>query len=95
MTYAKRVDNNHAEVRDGLRAAGYNVLDLSKAGQGVPDVLAVAKCGASVFMEIKQVGCKLTEAERVFHQTYTGLCYVVFSLEDALEKLEAIDARHK
>ena len=93
MTYAKRTDGNHAEIRDGLRQAGYNVLDLSKAGQGVPDILAVAKCGASVFMEIKQPGCKLTDAERKFHTTYTGLIFVVFSLEDALEKLEAIDRR--
>ena len=94
MTYAKRTDGNHAEIRDGLRAAGYNVLDLSKAGCGVPDLLVISKAGASVFMEIKQPGCKLTEAERKFHQTYTGLCYVVFSLEDALEKLEGMDRRH-
>ena len=93
MTYAKRVDNNHAEIRDGVRAAGYNVLDLSKAGCGVPDVLAISKAGASVFMEIKQPGCKLTDAERKFHATYTGLIFVVFSLEDALEKLETIDLR--
>jgi len=92
--YAKRVDGNHAEIVTGLRAAGYNVLDLSKAGCGVPDALAVAKCGASVFLEIKVAGNQLTPAEKKFHATYTGLCYIVFSLEDALDKLQAIDARH-
>lgn len=91
--YAKRTDGNHTEIRDGLRACGYNVLDLSKAGCGVPDLLAVSKAGASVFLEVKQHGGKLTAAERKWNETYTGLSYVVFSLEDALEKLRAIDKR--
>ena len=93
MRYDARVDGNHTEIVTGLRAAGYNVLDLSKAGCGVPDALVIAKCGASVFMEFKQRGCQLTDAERKFHQTYTGLCFVVFGLEDALDKLAAIDGR--
>jgi hypothetical protein len=93
MSYARRVDGNHAEIRDGLRAAGYTVLDLSKAACGIPDILALSKCGASVFMEIKMPGEKLTDAERKFHAIYTGLCCVVFSLEDALDKLEKIDER--
>ncbi len=91
--YARRVDGNHAEIISGLRAAGYNVLDLSKAGCGIPDALAIAKCGASVFFEFKVPGNPLTPAERKFHATYTGLCYVVFSLDDALDKLAEIDRR--
>jgi hypothetical protein len=93
MRYDARVDGNHTEIVTGLRAAGYNVLDLSKAGCGVPDALVVSKAGASVFMEFKVRGCKLTDAERKFHATYTGLCFVVFSLEDALDKLSEIDRR--
>lgn len=94
-TYARRKDGNQSEIEEGLTKAGYSFMDLSKAGHGVPDLLAVAKCGASVFFEFKMPGCKLTEAERKFHATYTGLCYVVFSLEDALDKLYAIDERAK
>ena len=94
-TYARRKDGNQSEIEEELTKAGYRFLDLSKAGQGVPDLLVVAKCGASVFMEIKTPGEKLTDAEREFHATYTGLCYIVFSLQDALDKLEAIDARYR
>jgi hypothetical protein len=32
MSYAKRVDLAHAEVRDTLRAMGYRVLDVSRCG---------------------------------------------------------------
>ena len=91
--YARRKDGNQAEIEDALTKAGYRFLDLSKAGCGVPDILALSKCGASVFLEIKMPGEKLTEAERRWQQTYTGLCYVIFSAEDALDKLSEIDGR--
>lgn len=36
---AGRRDTTHAEVRDGLRALGWSVVDLGGAGDGVPDLL--------------------------------------------------------
>jgi len=81
------------KVIEGLRAAGYNVL--VETIELHPRLLVVAKCGASVFLIVKQKGAPLWEHESVFNATYTGLCFVVFSLEDALDKLQAIDARAK
>jgi len=92
-SYAKRTDGNHAEIRDGLREAGYTVVDYSGVGGGIPDLLVISKCEASVWMEAKIVGGKLTKAEWRFFDTYTGLKFVVYSLEDALEKLYQIDKR--
>ncbi len=37
----KRVDANHAEVRDALRQRGWDVEDFSNIGGGIPDLLAV------------------------------------------------------
>lgn len=38
--YAKKTDANHADIRDGLKALGWEVLDTSGIGQGVPDLLS-------------------------------------------------------
>ena len=80
------------KVIEGLRAAGYNVL--VETIELHPRLLVIAKCGASVFLIVKHKGAPLWAHEHAFNKTYTGLCYIVFSLEDALDKLEAIDARH-
>ena len=65
MRYAKRTDTNHAEVRDNLRALGFDVIDLSKAGQGVPDLL-VSRNKRGVLVEVKAPGGKLTQEQQEF-----------------------------
>ena len=83
--YNKRTDTNHAEIRDGLRKAGYVVKDLSRCGEGVPDLL-VAGSGRGVMFEIKYGNAKLTDAEKEFHDMFHGLgVYIVRTLEQALE----------
>ena len=94
-TYGRKIDTNHAVIRDGLRAAGYPTLDYSMVGHGIFDLLTVIKCGASVWVEVKTEGEKLTKAEKLFWDTYTGLKIIAYDLEDALDKLEAIDARYR
>jgi hypothetical protein len=51
MRRAAKVDANHADIVKALRAAGCGVLDLSKVGNGCPDLLVHA--GVTVLMEIK------------------------------------------
>jgi hypothetical protein len=70
MRHAKRTDRNHGEIRDGLRADGYLVDDLSDVGQGVPDLAVQSPRGwpPALFVEIKDgkkppSARKLTEAE--------------------------------
>jgi hypothetical protein len=52
MRLRAKVDSTHAEVVAALRAAGRRVLDLSRVGGGVPDIL-VLYGGRLVLMEIK------------------------------------------
>lgn len=39
MRRGAKVDTTHASVRDGLRALGWSVEDLSHVGGGMPDLL--------------------------------------------------------
>ena len=69
MRHARRTDANHALIRDALRRVT-QVLDLSKAGQGIPDLLARhVMTGASIWLEVKDgkkppSARKLTPAQR-------------------------------
>lgn len=81
-------DRNHAEIRDGLRAAGYVVLDLGGVGDGCPDLL-VAGHGRMTLLELKD-GEKppskraLTPDELAFHQRWGRHAAVACSLAEAL-----------
>lgn len=91
---AKRVDANHAQIRDGLRAVlGDRVKDTSWIGHGWPD-LVVAFKGRLHMVEVKRPGPKsartLTDAEHEFQAWChaNGLEYhVAQSLDEALAAL--------
>ncbi len=86
MRRAARTDANHSEVVREFRARGFSVLDLSRMGQGCPDLL-VARAGDSWLIEIKD-GNKppsqrqLTPDERQFHDSWRGRVLVVKDIED-------------
>lgn len=92
MRRAAKKDANHNSIADGLRAAGWSVLDLSHAGRGVPD-MAVGKPGIAVLVECKDGSKppsdrKLTPAEQRVLEQWTGPYIVALSLEDAMAQLE-------
>jgi hypothetical protein len=96
--YARKTDENHALVRDGLRRAGFDVLDLSGAGGGVPDLLVRVGVGKSHFVEVKD-GDKpksaqaLTKAQEEWHRFNHCDTSVVASLEEAIEAVTWAKAR--
>jgi hypothetical protein len=90
VRHARRTDDNHAEVRDGLRDAGWDVLDMSGAGQGVPDLFVKIGVGKAHALEVKdgdkpKSAQKLTAAE----EKWWSFCHcdtsVVASLGEAIE----------
>jgi Holliday junction resolvase len=90
MRRAAKKDANHHEIADGLRADGWSVLDLSTAGNGVPDVV-IGKPGRAVLVEIKADDkAKLTPKERAVRANWDGPYIVAWSLDDARAKLKAI-----
>jgi len=92
MRRAAKVDRNQAEIVEALRNAGASVYCTHAVGQGFPD-LCVGYYGHTVLVECKDgtkppSACKLTPAQESFFESFDGNAIVVFSPEDALDKLE-------
>jgi hypothetical protein len=86
-----RTDRNHAEIVEGLRRAGAQVVSLASVGGGVPDLL-VSRAGRNVLLEVKDPRQppnkrKLTPEQQVFHRNWQGPCVVVETIEQALKAI--------
>lgn len=89
MTYARKKDANHDAIGDHLRQLGWSVLDIWRAGCGIPD-LAVGRPGFAALIEVKQPGKKLTPDEEAVRARWEGPYIVATSPEDAERQLNAI-----
>ena len=81
MRLAAKTDKNQAEIVEGLRKAGCEVLSLARVGHGCPD-LAVTRAGTIWFLECKTDGGTLNAAQIAFAKRWP--VHVVRSLEAAL-----------
>ena len=86
-----KVDQEHGIIREGLRAAGYFVVDLADVGKDFPDLLAVSKKNETVLLEVKTEGEYPTEGQVLFLFRFPGPISLVFSLDDALEVMYRYD----
>jgi hypothetical protein len=93
MRRAAKTDANHGDIVDALRAAGCGVLDLSKVGNGCPDLLVhpptYPDCRMAVLLEVKDgakppSARKLTKDQERFHANWKGWLHVVTSVDEAL-----------
>ena len=91
MSYSKKVDTNHAEIRDGLRQVGHKVVDTSKFGAGFPDLIVVSRDGTMVLLtEVKDGDIGFTKAEVKFYMNFVHPdVRIATSLEQMLRILEA------
>lgn len=92
MRYARKVDANHADIRDGLRKMGYEVLDLSVAGAGVPDLAVKIGFGHVHFLEIKDGAKvksqqKLTPEQEAWNYYAHSITSKVNSLDEAINAI--------
>ncbi len=85
--YAKKVDTNHSELRDQLRAIpGMRLLDTAAMSGLGCDLLCRWQDGPPVMLEIKSAAKKpLTDSERRAQRLFDGYWHRVETLEDALE----------
>jgi hypothetical protein len=75
MRYAMRRDLNDSEITAAVKAAGFSVIDYTKAGLGIPDKLAIKPLpqpgdnGERVFficwLEIKSASGRLSETQQI------------------------------
>ncbi len=81
-----KVDGNHNEITNHLRACDWAVLSLARIGRGAPDVavsIGPPELGIHVLLEFKMPGEKLNEFEEKWHRTWRGKVWVVYSPEEA------------
>jgi hypothetical protein len=88
---AKKIDANHNEVADYLRAIGWGVSTTAALGNGFPDLL-VYRPGFAALVEVKDGSLppsarKLTDHEEKFREKYTGPYVLALSGEDAAMQL--------
>ena len=89
MSYNKRRDVNHEQVRDELRQLGFAVYDAGHHGDGMPDLLVMAR-GVIYLVEVKATKrSRFTAAERKFFEVFNGAenLLVIDSVEMFLEKI--------
>ena len=91
--HAKRTDANHSEIRDGLRKAGYTVVDTSHIGNGYPVLTVIIGCKLPILLEVKdpskpKSAQALTDKEVEYFKLSIPMYYVVTSVESALEAIE-------
>lgn len=95
--YARRTDPNHAEIRDGLRGCGYDVVDQSGIGNGIPDLAVVIRPGLSLHLEVKDRNSRkdkqeLSKAEKEWFRYNAWNSRKVFNLEEALQAIQEFKA---
>lgn len=83
MRRRARVDSTQGEIVRTLRAAGFNVVDLSRVGGGVPDLMVGGR-GGTWLVEAKSPGRMNAEnaagtltAQRGFRDTWRGCPVIV------------------
>ena len=95
MRQAARVDANQGAIVQAVTQAGAKVLDLSRMGQGIPDLL-VCYQGKLCLWELKD-GDKapskrrLTPAERAWHDHWHDApVLIINSVEEAIAALNSM-----
>ena len=84
MRRAAKLDGNQGQIVQDLRKLpGCSVQSLAKVGDGCPDIL-VGYHGVNYLFEIKMPGEKLKPGQKIWHETWLGKAWVVWSLKDVL-----------
>lgn len=92
-SYSKRVDKNHGQIKSAFIKLGFSVCDLSRVGQGCPDIL-LGKHDKNYLVEIKDgQGNKLTTDQKQFFCTWKGNCAVIESVADAVKFAQELTAK--
>lgn len=80
------------EIRDGLRACGWTVMDTGDAGKDFPDLVA-GKQKETWLLEVKRPGGKESPGQQAKREAWRGGPWIVVtSLADALAQMEHVAA---
>lgn len=91
MRRAAKKDANHNAIAEVFRAMGCSVLDLSRVGQGCPDLL-VGFPHTAVLVEVKTDTGKLLDTQLRFIRDWVGRVEVVRSEDEAIALVQRVRA---
>lgn len=83
MRWAAATDANQAEIMRALRKVGLSVVDLSRVGQGVPDLL-VSDGSQMWLVEVKIPGAKMNRRQKDWHLLWKGKPPIIGSSFDEI-----------
>lgn len=88
MRHAAKLDGNHKDIVEMLRAVGCSVQSLAAVGDGCPDLL-VGRLGLNWIMELKDGSLVpsqqlLTPKQVLWHRAWRGQLVVVRNRDEAL-----------
>lgn len=86
---ACKIDANQPEIVAALRKAGATVQVLSTVGKGVPDLLVGYKLH-NILLELKVKGGQLTPQQKLWHGSWLGDVFVVYSPEEAVKTIKEV-----
>ena len=82
--YKKRADANQKKIINDLISAGVSVTNLSRFGEGFPDIAAGFR-GVNYLIEIKKEGAELTPSEQKWHDEWRGQVQIAHNSTEAFE----------
>lgn len=91
MTFARRVDSNHAEIKDAFEYCGCSVFDTSRVPKFTD--LVVGFMGVNVIVEVKSKDGKLTVDQIDLRDTWRGWREEVRNTDDVIKLVTKIKAK--
>lgn len=89
---ARKSDATQSAIVAALRGVGATVLDTHAIGvRGCPD-LCVYWRGRVFWLECKSPGGRISPAQRQFLEAWAGVAHVVYSPQEALTTIGALEA---
>ena len=85
MRTAHRLDVGHAELSQAFERLGWTVVDLSGAGNGVPDVLIGHRRHGAFLIEFKSTNGRLRQSQIDFIEDWPRQIYIVRSVDDVVD----------
>lgn len=80
----KKTDANQKQIISDLKKIGVSVLNLSKVGNGCPDLL-IGWQGKNILIEIKTAKGNLNDSQIEFFKEWKGQKFVCKSINEIIE----------
>lgn len=97
--HRKRTDTNHHAIAATFEKHGFRVRSTADLGDGFPDMVIARHGVGNVLIEAKDRkghnGGRLNDRQALFHDTWPGPVFIVYSEQEADELAKCLRARRE